>query len=63
MSENDDFVPLTVQEFARQALETDLKRDPDSLNFALLGLFGEIGSLLSEVCPPSAPMEQFSMIA
>lgn len=49
MAKNDDFVPLTVQEFSRHALETDLRRDPDSLNFALLGLFGEIGSLLAAV--------------
>lgn len=49
MSVNDDFVPLTVQEFSRHALEADLKRDPNSLTFALLGLFGEIGSLLAAV--------------
>lgn len=49
MSVNDAFVPLTVQEFSRHALEADLKRDPNSLTFALLGLFGEIGSLLAAV--------------
>lgn len=45
----EDFAPLTIKEFSHQALASDLRRDPDSLNFALLGLFGEIGSLLAEV--------------
>lgn len=45
----DEFVPLSVQEYSKKALATELKRDADSLNFPLLGLFGEIGSLLSEV--------------
>lgn len=49
MPENDDFVPVTVQEFSLHALETDLGKDPGSLKFALLGLFGEVGSLLAEV--------------
>lgn len=44
-----DFVPLSVQEYSQRALQTDLRRDADSLNFPLLGLFGETGSLLSEV--------------
>lgn len=46
---SDDFIPLSVQEFSADALATDLRRDADSLNFPLLGLFGEVGSLLSEV--------------
>jgi len=46
---SDDFIPLSVQEFSTDALATDLRRDADSLNFPLLGLFGEVGSLLSEV--------------
>lgn len=45
----DEFVPLSVQEYSKEALATELKRDADSPNFPLLGLFGEIGSLLSEV--------------
>lgn len=45
----DDFVPLSIQAYSKDALSTDLRRDAKSLNFPLLGLFGEIGSLLSEV--------------
>lgn len=45
----DDFVPLSVQQFSREAIGTDRRRDDGSLNFPLLGLFGEVGSLLSEV--------------
>lgn len=43
------FSPLTVDEYARQALTTDQRSDGASLTFPLLGLFGETGSLLSEV--------------
>jgi hypothetical protein len=45
----DEFSPLTVQAYAAQALTTDQRGDSGSLTFPLLGLFGEIGSLLSEV--------------
>ena len=45
----DDFVALSVQEYSIDALATDVQRDATSLNFPLLGLFGEVGSLLSEV--------------
>lgn len=45
----DDFVPLSIQQFSREAIGTDRRRDDGSLNFPLLGLFGEVGSLLAEV--------------
>tara|TARA_R110002096_G_scaffold122008_1_gene264118 strand:+ start:356 stop:610 length:255 start_codon:yes stop_codon:yes gene_type:complete len=45
----DDFVPLSVQDYSKEASETDRQSDTHSLNFALLGLFGEVGSLLAEV--------------
>lgn len=44
-----DFEPLTVQGYAARALTTDQRSDAASLAFPLLGLFGETGSLLSEV--------------
>lgn len=41
---------LTLYDYEIAAKRTDLKRDTDTgLNFPLLGLFGETGSLLSEV--------------
>jgi len=43
------FEPLSIQEYADQALSTDRKSDGGSLSFPILGLFGEIGSLLGEV--------------
>ena len=43
------FKPLTVAEYADRAAFTDLRSDGGSLAFPLLGLFGETGSLLSEV--------------
>ncbi len=46
---SDEFSPLTVAGYAARALATDQRSDGASLNFALLGLFGETGSLLSEV--------------
>jgi NTP pyrophosphatase (non-canonical NTP hydrolase) len=49
MTKIDEFVPLSVEDYSRSALATDLRRDAASLNFALLGLFGEVGSLLAEV--------------
>jgi NTP pyrophosphatase (non-canonical NTP hydrolase) len=45
----DDFSPLTIESYAAQALTTDQRSDSGSLTFPLLGLFGETGSLLSEV--------------
>jgi hypothetical protein len=45
----DEFTPLTVQDYVLQALTTDQRSDSGSLMFPLLGLFGETGSLLSEV--------------
>lgn len=45
----DEFSPLTVQDYTAQALTTDQRSDSGSLTFPLLGLFGETGSLLSEV--------------
>lgn len=45
----DGYTPLTVQNYAEKALKTDRGTDNRSLTFALLGLFGETGSLLSEV--------------
>lgn len=43
------FCPLTIENYATQALMTDQGSDGGSLSFSLLGLFGETGSLLSEV--------------
>ena len=48
-TDHDDFSPLTVAAYAEQALTTDQRSDGASLSFPLLGLFGETGSLLSEV--------------
>jgi NTP pyrophosphatase (non-canonical NTP hydrolase) len=45
----DDFSPLTIADYAAQAQTTDQRRDSSALTFPLLGLFGETGSLLSEV--------------
>ncbi len=45
----DQFSPLTIDAYAKQALKTDQRSDGGSLIFPLLGLFGETGSLLSEV--------------
>lgn len=44
-----DFIPLSIDEYAAQAAHTDQRSDGGSLAFPLLGLFGETGSLLSEV--------------
>ncbi|MFN0190550.1 MAG: nucleoside triphosphate pyrophosphohydrolase family protein [Aestuariivirga sp.] len=44
-----EFLPLTVQDYVAQAQSTDQRSDSGSLTFPLLGLFGEAGSLLSEV--------------
>jgi NTP pyrophosphatase (non-canonical NTP hydrolase) len=48
-TESDGFSPLTVAHYGAQALITDQRSDQGSLTFPLLGLFGETGSLLSEV--------------
>lgn len=45
----DQFTPLTIRDYVSQALTTDQRSDSGSLMFPLLGLFGETGSLLSEV--------------
>lgn len=45
----DEFSPLTIQDYTTQTLMTDQRSDGGSLTFPLLGLFGETGSLLSEV--------------
>lgn len=47
MADQEKAAPLTVQAYQNAALSTDQLRDA-SLAFALLGLFGETGSLLSE---------------
>jgi NTP pyrophosphatase (non-canonical NTP hydrolase) len=49
LTESDGFSPLTIAEYAAQALITDQRSDHGSLTFPLLGLFGETGSRLSEV--------------
>jgi len=41
--------PLTIENYSAKALLTDQRSDGGSLTFPLLGLFGETGSLLSEV--------------
>ena len=46
---HENFVPLTIVDYATQAALTDQRSDAGSLAFPLLGLFGETGSLLSEV--------------
>jgi NTP pyrophosphatase (non-canonical NTP hydrolase) len=46
---SDDFKPMTLKEYATEAATTDQRSDGASLSFPLLGLFGETGSLLSEV--------------
>lgn len=45
----DEFTPLTIKDYSSQALITDQRSDGGSMTFPLLGLFGETGSLLSEV--------------
>lgn len=49
MEDKDQFAPLTVADYAARASLTDQRSDGGSLAFPLLGLFGETGSLLSEV--------------
>ncbi len=45
----DEFTPLTVADYAAQALTTDQGSDGGSRTIPHLGLFGESGRLLSEV--------------
>lgn len=45
----DSFIPLTIDEYARQAALTDQRKGKHALSFSMLGVFGEAGSLLSEV--------------
>ncbi|MFC3714330.1 pyrophosphatase [Sphingoaurantiacus capsulatus] len=44
----DDFVALTVDEYAREAARTDQRKGTRTVGFTMLGLFGETGSLLAE---------------
>lgn len=44
----EEFQALTVDEYARQAARTDQRKGRSALGFSMLGLFGEVGSLLSE---------------
>ena len=44
-----DFEALSIDEYAARASQTDQRSNGGSLAFPLLGLFGETGSLLSEV--------------
>ena len=43
-----DFQALTIADYAQQAAKTDQRRGARALGFSMLGLFGEVGSLLSE---------------
>lgn len=43
------YAPLAIHDYVERALKTDRGTDNRSLTFPLLGLFGETGSLLSEV--------------
>lgn len=43
-----DFEVLTVADYARRAAVTDQRKGGRALGFSMLGLFGEVGSLLSE---------------
>lgn len=44
-----EFQALTLDDYAAQAALTDQRRGSTALSFALLGLFGETGSLLTEL--------------
>ncbi len=44
----DDFETLTIATYAKQASRTDQRSGGNALGFSMLGLFGEVGSLLSE---------------
>ena len=43
-----EFEILTVGDYARRAATTDQRKGARALGFSMLGLFGEVGSLLSE---------------
>lgn len=43
-----DFELLTVSDYSRRAAATDQRSGARTLGFSMLGLFGEVGSLLSE---------------
>lgn len=43
-----DFETLTVADYSKQAAATDQRRGARAMGFSMLGLFGEVGSLLSE---------------
>ena len=45
---SEDFEALTVADYAKQAARTDQRSGGRALGFSMLGLFGEVGSLLSE---------------
>ena len=45
---DDGFEALTIADYAEQAAKTDQRRGARALGFSMLGLFGEVGSLLSE---------------
>jgi NTP pyrophosphatase (non-canonical NTP hydrolase) len=44
----DEFETLTLAGYAKQAARTDQRSGKGALGFSMLGLFGEVGSLLSE---------------
>ena len=44
----EEFETLTVADYAKQAARTDQRSGRSALGFSMLGLFGEVGSLLSE---------------
>lgn len=44
----DDFISLTVDQYAMEAAHTDQRKGPGTIGFTMLGLFGETGSLLAE---------------
>ena len=46
---SDDFTLLTINEYAQKAALTDQRKGKKALSFSMLGVFGETGSLLSEV--------------
>ena len=45
---DDEFKLLTVADYAKRAAATDQRKGARALAFSMLGLFGEVGSLLSE---------------
>lgn len=45
---DDEFKLLTIADYAKRAAATDQRKGARALTFSMLGLFGEVGSLLSE---------------